>query len=171
MQLLVCPPDVRLTCKPGREETDRGTAGQARGAGVDQDTTLARPLAAVFGHLAAPSRLADWLPELAVVRAEAGQPAGIGVTFGLRLRRGGRDIPAAGELIAYEPPWSVAYRVVAGSDIFVLRVTCVSSDGATRVRVRQADGAAPLAVDLGRLPKHIPGATAGPEAASGRGDG
>lgn len=138
---------------------------------MDHDTTLAWPLAAVFGHLAAPSRLADWLPEVAAVRAEAGQPAGIGVTFGLRLRRGGRDIHGSGELIAYEPPWSVAYRVVAGSDIFVLRVTCVSSDGATRVRVRQADGAAPLAIDLGRLPEHIPGAAAGPEAAGSRDDG
>jgi uncharacterized protein YndB with AHSA1/START domain len=137
---------------------------------VDHDTTLTRPLAVVFGHLAAPSRLADWLPEVAAVQAEAGQPAGIGVTFDLRLRRGGRRIRGTGELIAYEPPWSVAYRVVAGSDIFVLRVTCVSSDGATWVRVRQADGAAPLAVDLGRLHERIPGATTGPEAASGRGD-
>ena len=144
---------------------------------MDHDRTLAWPLAAVFGHLAEPSWLADWLPEVAEVaevaaeRAEAGEPAGIGVSFGLRLRRCGRDILGTGELIAYEPPWSVAYRVVAGSDTFVLRVTCVSSDGATRVRVRQADGTAPLAVDLGRLPGHIPGAAAGPEAAGGRGDG
>jgi uncharacterized protein YndB with AHSA1/START domain len=137
---------------------------------VDHDTTLARPLAAVFGHLAAPSRLAGWLPEVAAVQAEAGQPAGVGVTFGLRLRRGGHDIHGTGELIAYEPPWSVAYRVVTGSDIFVLRVTCVSSDGATQVHVRQADGAAPLAVDLGRLLEHISGDTAAPEAAGGQGD-
>jgi hypothetical protein len=108
---------------------------------------------------------------VAAVQSEAGQPAGVGVTFGLRLRRGGRDIRGTGELIAYEPPWSVAYRVVTGLHIFVLRMTCVSSDGATWVRVRQADGAAPLAVDLGRRPGHIPGVTAGPEAASGRDDG
>ena len=125
-------------------------------AGVDHDTALDRPLAAVFDYLAAPSRLAGWLPEVATVQAEAGQPAGIGVTFGLGLRRGGGDIRAAGELIAYEPPWSVAYRVVAGTDIFVLRVTCVFSGGATRVHVHQADGGVPLAVDLGRLPGAIP---------------
>jgi hypothetical protein len=137
---------------------------------MDHDTTLAQPLAAVFGHLAAPSRLADWLPEVAAVQAAAGPPAGIGVTFGLRLRRGGRDIPGTGELIAYEPPWSVAYRLAAGSRTFVLRVTCVSSDGATQVRVRQADGTAPLAVDLDRLPRYLPGGTAGPGTAGGRGD-
>ena len=49
-------------------------------------------------------------------------------------------------------------------------MTCVSSDGATQVHVRQADGAAPLAVDLGRLPEHISGDTAAPEAADGQGD-
>ncbi len=138
---------------------------------MDHDATVARPLAAIFGHLAAPARLADWLPEVAAVQAEAAQLTEIGVTFGLWLSRGGQDVRGTGELIAYEPPWSVAYRLVAGSHTFVLRVTCVSSDGATRVRVRQTDGAAPLAVDLGRLPEHIPGATAGPDAAGGRGDG
>lgn len=137
---------------------------------MDHEATLARPLAAVFGHLAAPTRLADWLPEVAAVQAEAGQPAETGVPFSLRLRRGGRDIHGAGELIAYEPPWSVAYRFTAGTHTFVLRVTCLSSDGTTQVRVRQADGAASLAVDLGRLSEHIPGPAAAPEAADGRGD-
>ena len=118
---------------------------------MDHDATLARPLAAVFSHLAAPSRLADWLPEVAAVQAEAWPSAGIGLTFRLRLRRSGRDIGGTGELIAYEPPWSVAYRIVAGSHTFVLRVTCVSTDGATRVHIRQADGSAPLTVDLGRF--------------------
>jgi hypothetical protein len=108
---------------------------------------------------------------VAAVQAEAGPPAGIGVMFGLRLRRGGREIRGTGELIAYEPPWSVAYRIVAGSHIFVLRVTCVCSDGGTEVRVHQADGSAPLAVDLGRLPEHIPGGTEDPEAADDRADG
>jgi uncharacterized protein YndB with AHSA1/START domain len=137
---------------------------------MDHDTTLAQPLAAVFSHLAAPTWLADWLPEVTAVQAGAVPPGGIGVTFGLRLRRGGRDIPGTGELIAYEPPWSVAYRLAAGSHTFVLRVTCVSSDGATQVRIRQAGGAAPLAVDLDRLPGHLPGGTAGLGTAGARGD-
>lgn len=131
---------------------------------MNDEVMLSQPLAAVFGHLAAPSRLADWLPAVAGVQADAGQPTGIGDTFGLRLRHGGRDIRGSGELIGYEPPWSVAYRLVAGPHTYVLRLTCVSSGGGTRVRVRQADGAVPLAVDLGRLPELI-SVTAGPPAA------
>jgi hypothetical protein len=123
---------------------------------MHHDATLAQPLAAVFGYLAAPSRLADWLPDVGTVRGSAGQPAGIGVSFGLRLRRGGRDIAGTGELIGYEPPWYVAYRLIAGQHTYVLRITCVATNGATRVSIHQADGAAPLAVDLGRLPEHLP---------------
>jgi uncharacterized protein YndB with AHSA1/START domain len=133
---------------------------------MNHEVMLAQPLAAVFGHLAAPARLADWLPEVAGVQADAGQPSGIGVTFGLRLRDGDRDIRGSGELIGYEPPWSVAYRLVAGPHTHVLRLTCVSSDDGTRVRVRQADAAVPLAVDLDRL-RELICAAADPQAAGG----
>jgi uncharacterized protein YndB with AHSA1/START domain len=47
---------------------------------MDHDTTLAQPLETVFGHLAASSRLASWLPGVAAVQARAGPPTGIGVT-------------------------------------------------------------------------------------------
>ncbi|MGO9781586.1 MAG: hypothetical protein ACLPKE_10095 [Streptosporangiaceae bacterium] len=60
-------------------------------------------------------------------------------------------VPGTGEVIAYEPPWSVAYRLVAASRTYVLRLTCVSVDGATRVSVHQADTTPPLAVDLNPL--------------------
>jgi hypothetical protein len=134
---------------------------------MDHEVMVPQPLAAVFGHLAAPSLLAGWLPEVAGVRAGAGQPTGIGATFGLRLRHGDRDISGSGELIGYEPPWSVAYRLVAGPHTHVLRLTCVSSGDGTRVCVHQADGAVPLAVDLGPLPGLISVAAADPQAAGG----
>jgi len=118
---------------------------------MDQDAWLAQPLAAVFDHLAAPPRLPSWLPEVAAVDADAMQLAGVGVTFGLRLHRHGRDVRGIGELIAYEPPWCVAYRLIAGTHTYVLRLTCTSYDGGTQVRVRQADGVTPLAVDLRRV--------------------
>jgi hypothetical protein len=135
---------------------------------MDHEVTLTQPLAAIFGHLAAPARLADWLPEVAGVQVGAGQPAGIGVTFGLRLRQGDGDICGSGELIGYEPPWSVAYRLVAGPHTYVLRLTCVASDDGTRVRIRQADSAVPLAVDLGRLPERIRASAADPRRAAKR---
>lgn len=112
---------------------------------------LARSLAAVFEQLAAPLRLGDWLPEMAAVKGDAGELGGIGTVFGLRLRQDGREVPGTGEVIAYEPPWSVAYRLVAASQTYVLRLTCVSVDGATRVSVHQADTTPPLAVDLNPL--------------------
>jgi hypothetical protein len=114
---------------------------------------LARPLAAVFDQLATPLRLGDWLPEVAAVQGEAGELGGIGtgIVFGLRLRQDGREAPGTGEVIAYEPPWSVAYRLVAASRTYVLRLTCVSVDGATRVSIHQADTTPPLAVDLNPL--------------------
>ena len=118
---------------------------------MDQEVWLPRPLTAVFDHLAAPPQLGDWLPEVAAVDADAMPLAGVGAAFGLRLHRDGREVAVAGELIAYEPPWSVAYRLTAGSHTHVLRLTCTSAAGGTRVRVRQADSTTPLAVDLHRL--------------------
>lgn len=122
---------------------------------MDDDTTLAWPLAVVFSHLATPGRLAAWVPDVVAVRADAAATVGIGTRFALRLRRDGREIPGTGELIGYEPPWSAAYRLVAGRITYVLRLTCTASDNATRVRVRQAGGTAQLAVDLAGLRQFI----------------
>jgi uncharacterized protein YndB with AHSA1/START domain len=118
---------------------------------MDHEVMLAQPLAAVFDQLAAPLRLAAWLPEVVAVEGDAGEPGEIGTSFGLRLRRDGREIPATGELIAYEPPWYVAYRLECDSHTYVLRLTCVNVEGATRVSVHQADAVPTLAIDLSPL--------------------
>jgi hypothetical protein len=117
---------------------------------------LTRSLAAVFELLAAPLRLGDWLPELIAVEAAAGEAGAgeageAGTVFGLRLRLDGREVPGSGEVIAYEPPWCVAYRLVAGSRTYVVRLTCVNVDGATRVSVHQASSTPPLSVDFSLL--------------------
>ena len=93
------------------------------------------------------------LVPIAAVQGEAGELGGIGtgIVFGLRLRQDGREAPGTGEVIAYEPPCSLAYRLVAGPRTHVLRLTCVNIDGATRVSVRQAGTVVPLRVDLGPL--------------------
>ena len=115
--------------------------------------TLARSLATVFEQLATPQKLGDWLPEMAAVKGDAAElgEIGTGTVFGLRLRKDGQEIAGTGEVIAHEPPWSVAYRLVTASQTYVLRLTCVSVDGATRVSVHQADTTPPLAVDLNPL--------------------
>jgi uncharacterized protein YndB with AHSA1/START domain len=115
---------------------------------MDLYATLAPPIAAVFRHVADPSRLGDWLGEVAGV--EAG-PAGVGVVFALTLRRGGRLVAATGELVAYVPPWLVSYRLRVGAHTRVVRLECTAGAGATRLRVHQADGDGALAIDLARL--------------------
>ncbi|MGH3156735.1 MAG: SRPBCC family protein [Streptosporangiaceae bacterium] len=124
---------------------------------MDDEAMLAHPVARVFSHLAEPSRLADWLPEVSGVQAGAASGAGIGVGFGLRLRRDGQELSGTGEMIAYEPPWSVAYRLRAGAHTHVLRLTCTVAGGATRVYVHQAGDGRPLAVDLSVLRQALSG--------------
>jgi uncharacterized protein YndB with AHSA1/START domain len=113
---------------------------------MDHHAVLAHPIQLVFGHLADPARLGDWLP--AATAIHTGHQA---ATFTLRLSRGQAHAGAAGELIGHEPPWQLAYRLVAGPDTHVLRITCTTTGAGTRVHVRQASPAAPLTVDLTRL--------------------
>ena len=118
---------------------------------MDREVLLTQPLAAVFRLFTTPARLADWLPEVAAAPAGDAVLDEAGAAFALTLRAGGREIAGRGELIAYEPPWSAAYRLLAGPHIYVLRLTCTAtSDGATRVHIHQAGGGR-LAVDLTRL--------------------
>ena len=113
---------------------------------MDHDAVLAHPIGQVFGRLADPSRLGDWLPAATAIHAGDGAAA-----FTLRLSRNRTQADAAGELIGYEPPWQLAYRLRAGPDTHVLRLTCTTAGAGTRVHVRQAGPAQPLAVDLARL--------------------
>ena len=55
-----------------------------------------------------------------------------------------------GEVICYEPPWLIAYRIFL-TQPRVLRFTCSASDGATRVHVHQSNDPAPLTIDLSLL--------------------
>ena len=116
---------------------------------MDHDAVLAHPIWQVFGHLADPARLGDWLTTATAIHAAHGAAA-----FTLRLSRDPAQA-AAGELIGYEPPWLLAYRLRTGPDTHVLRITCTTSGAGTRVHIRQAScqggPAQPLAVDLTRL--------------------
>jgi uncharacterized protein YndB with AHSA1/START domain len=113
---------------------------------MDHDAVLSHPIGQVFGHLADPAHLGDWLPAATAIHA-CGQAA----TFTLRLSPDPAHAGAAGELIGYEPPRQLACRLLAGPDTHVLRITCTTAGAGTRVHVRQAGPAAPLAVDLARL--------------------
>jgi hypothetical protein len=128
---------------------------------MDLYATLAQPITAVFQHVANPSRLGDWLGELAGVEAGAAGPAGVGVVFALTLRRDERLVAATGELVAYEPPWLVAYRLRVGASTHVVRLACTAGAGATRLHVHQADGDGALTIDLARLAAAVAAARTG----------
>ena len=128
---------------------------------MDLDATLAQPITAVFQHVADPSRLGDWLGDVAGVEAGAAGPAGIGVVFALMLRRGDGLVAATGELVAYVPPWLVTFRLRDGAHTCVVRLECTAGAGATRLHVHQADGDGALTVDLARLAAAIAAAGAG----------
>ena len=119
---------------------------------MDLYATFPSPVKAVFGHLADPSRLGDWLPGIAA--AGPGQ-SGTGADFPLTAHVDGIEVAASGEVIAFEPPWLIGYRLFIGARTHGLRVTCTSQDGGTRIHVHQRDEAAPLTIDLARLTRAL----------------
>ena len=119
---------------------------------MDLYATFPSPVKAVFGHLADPSRLGDWLPGIAA--AGPGQ-SGTGADFPLTAHVDGIEVAAAGEVTAFEPPWLVGYRLFIGPRTHGLRVTCAAQDGGTRIHVHQRDEAAPLTIDLARLTRAL----------------
>lgn len=118
---------------------------------MDLYARLASPVEAVFGYLADPARLEDWLHEVVSAPADPEALPGIGAAFPLAMRLDGICIPGSGEMIAFEPPWLVGYRLFAGAQTFGVRITCTADAGGARIRVHQPDHAVPLAVDLARL--------------------
>jgi len=120
---------------------------------MDLYATFPSPVKTVFGHLADPSRLSDWLPEISA--AGPGPSGGTGADFPLTVHVDGIEVAASGEVTAFEPPWLVGYRLFVGSRTHGLRVTCTAHDGGTRVHVHQHDGATPLTIDLARLTRAL----------------
>jgi uncharacterized protein YndB with AHSA1/START domain len=120
---------------------------------MDLYATFPRPVTTVFGHLADPAHLSDWLPEISAV--DPGPSGGTGADFPLTAHVDGAEVAASGEVTAFEPPWLVGYRLFIGSRTHGLRVTCTAHDGGTRVHVHQRDGATALTIDLARLTRAL----------------
>jgi hypothetical protein len=139
-------------------EAGRAVAASTESDGMDLYATFPSPVKDVFGHLADPSRLGDWLPDVSAVGS--GLSGCTGADFPLTVHVDGVDVAASGEVTAFEPPWLVGYRLFVGSRTHGLQVTCTAQDGGTRIHVRQPDCAAPLTIDLARLTRAL-AATAG----------
>jgi len=124
---------------------------------MDLYATSPRPVEAVFGHLADPSRLGDWLPDVSA--ADTGPLSGTGADFLLTVDVDGIEVAASGEETAFEPPWLVGYRLFIGSRVYGIRVTCTAEAGGTRIHVHQPDDGGALTVDLAQLTRALGAAT------------
>lgn len=116
---------------------------------MDQHVTLAAPLDAVFARLADPTRLGEWLPDLSRVEVDQDRLMGIGLAFAVTTHATG-DQRFAAEVVAHEPPWLVAYRLLIAEPL-VIRLACTAHGDSTRVHIHQTDAARPLGVDLAPL--------------------
>lgn len=127
---------------------------------MDLYVTSPSPVRAVFDHLADPSRLGDWLPDVSAVGPD---PSGSsGADFPLTANVDGIEVAASGEVTAFEPPRLVGYRLFIGPRTHGLRVTCTAEAGGTRIHLHQPDNAAPLNIDLVRLSRVLGTATEQP---------
>ncbi len=120
---------------------------------MDHSITLAHPLTMVFAHLASPLRLSDWLTDVQCVEELQDTCGETGATFELTLQVDGRLSPARAEIIAYEPPAAVSYRLFVGLCIHVVRVICTARSGWTCVEVHRNYAA--LTLDLDRLKQAV----------------
>lgn len=120
---------------------------------MDLYVTSPSPVRAVFNHLADPSRLGDWLPDVSAVGPDGS--GGNGADFPLTVNVDGIEVAASCEVIAFEPPWLVGYRLFIGPRTHALRITCAAEVGGTRIHVHQPDNAAPLTIDLVRLTRAL----------------
>ena len=120
---------------------------------MDLYATFPSPVEAVFGHLADPANLGDWLP--GVTAADPGPSGRAGPDFPLTVHVDGTEVAASGEETAFEPPWLVGYRLFIGSRTHGIRVTCAAHPGGTRVHVHQPDDGIPLTIDLARLTRAL----------------
>jgi Polyketide cyclase / dehydrase and lipid transport len=139
--------------RDSRHQHGKTVATSTESNRMDLYATFPSPVKAVFGHLADPSRLGDWLPDISVV--DAGPSDGTVADFPLTVHVDGTEVAASGEVTAFEPPWLVGYRLFVGSRTHGLRVTCAAQAGGTRVHVHQPDCAAPLTIDLAKLTRAL----------------
>jgi hypothetical protein len=120
---------------------------------MDLYAVFPSPVRTVFGHLADPGRLGDWLPGISV--AALGSPSGTGTNFPLTAFLDGTPVAASGEITAYEPARLISYRLFIGARAYGLRITCTAQSGGTRIHVHQPDDAIPLTIDLTRLTRDL----------------
>jgi uncharacterized protein YndB with AHSA1/START domain len=117
---------------------------------AEYSVMVRRPIAAVFAALALIDVWPAWAGAVREVRRTSAGPLGVGATFAQTVTVDGRDVTLTEEMIAYEPPHTLAYRSIDGS----LSLTCAYTLEATAEGTRLA-----LALELAEVGNGVaPGA-------------
>ena len=98
--------------------------------------TIRRPIGEVFRFLSAPEHLAAWDGAVRWARWSA-SPLGVGATFAQAIAHDGRTEVAAGEVVAYEPPYELGWRSDLGGVRTITRITLEAVGTGTRLRLRR----------------------------------
>lgn len=101
---------------------------------AEYGVTIRRPIAAVFAALARIDAWSAWAATAREVRQTSMGPLGVGATFAQTFSADGRGITLTEEIIAYEPPHTLAYRSIDGP----LPLTCAYTLEATAEGTRLA---------------------------------
>ena len=114
---------------------------------MQQNTRVPQPVQAVFAHLADPRLLPSWLNEVDRAGSARGSDIGNPDEFAVQVRHH----KGTGEVIGYEPPWYVAYRLSTDDGCWVIRISCAASSTATDVAIEQMDEVGGLTVNVAGL--------------------
>jgi len=101
---------------------------------AEYGVTIRRPIAAVFAALARIDAWSAWAATAREVRQTSSGPLGVGATFAHTFIVDGRGVTLTEEMIAYEPPHTLAYRSIDGP----LPLTCAYTLEATAEGTRLA---------------------------------
>jgi len=108
---------------------------------VTHGVTIKRPIAAVFAALTHIEQWPAWAEAMREARQTSPGTLGVSATFERTFAAAGQAAALTCEIIAYEPPHTLAYRAIAGP----LSLTCaytleVTADGTALAVEMEADG-------------------------------
>lgn len=97
---------------------------------------IRRPIAAVFASLTRLDAWRAWRTDTLSARQTSAGPLGVGATFEQTLMVGDGTVVLIGEVIAYEPPRTLAYRAIVGPLPLTYDYTVEATAEGTRLAVR-----------------------------------
>lgn len=102
--------------------------------------TIRRPIATVFAGLTRVDAWPAWRPGTLGARLTSASPLDMGATFEQQIATDKGTVMLVGQIIAYEPPRTLAYRGIAGPLPLTYHYTVEATADGTRLAVRAEIG-------------------------------